>query len=46
MRVRARIDKSFDTVEIQVCSSELTPQVKSLVEDISYFVNEGISGTD
>lgn len=46
MRVRARIDKSFDTVEIQVCSSELTPQVKSLVEDISAFVNEGISGTD
>ena len=46
MRVRARIDKSFDTVEIQVCSNELTPQVKQLVEDISAFVNEGISGTD
>ena len=46
MRVRVRIDKSFDTVEIQVCSNELTPQVKQLVEDISGFVNEGISGTD
>ena len=46
MRVRARIDKSFDTMEIQVCSNELTPQVKQLVEDISAFVNEGISGTD
>ena len=46
MRVRARIDKSFDTVEIQVCSNELTPQVKQLVEDISAFVNEGISGTN
>ena len=46
MRVRARIDKSLDTVEIQVCSNELTPQVKALVEDISAFVNEGISGTD
>lgn len=46
MRVRARIDKSFDTLEIQVCSNELTPQVKALVEDISDFVNEGISGTD
>ena len=46
MRVRARIDKSLDMVEIQVCSNELTPQVKALVEDISAFVNEGISGTD
>ena len=46
MRVRARIDKSFDTLEIQICSNELTPQVKALVEDISAFVNEGISGTD
>ena len=46
MRVRARIDKSFDTLEIQICSNELTPQVKQLVEDISAFVNEGISGTD
>lgn len=46
MQVRARIDKSFDAVEIQVCSNELTPQVKQLVEDISAFVNEGISGTD
>lgn len=46
MRVRARIDKSFDTVEIQVCSNELTSQVKALVEEISAFVNEGISGTD
>ena len=46
MRVRARIDKSFDTVEIQICSNELTPQVKQLVEDISAFVNESISGTD
>jgi DNA-binding LytR/AlgR family response regulator len=46
MRVRARIDKSFDTVEIQVCGHELTPQIKQLVEDISAFVNEGISGTD
>ena len=46
MRVRARIDKSFDTLEIQICSNELTPQVKQLVEEISAFVNEGISGTD
>ena len=46
MRVRARIDKKLDTVEILVCSNELTPQVKALVEDISAFVNEGISGTD
>ena len=46
MRVRARIDKCFDTMEIQVCSNELTPQVKALVEDISAFVNDGISGTD
>lgn len=46
MRVRAKIDKSFETVEIQVCSNELTAQVKQLVEDISAFVNEDISGTD
>ncbi len=46
MRVRARIDKSYETLEIQVCSKELTSQVKQLVEDISAFVNEGISGTD
>ena len=46
MRVRARIDKSFDTMEIQVCYSEMTPQVKALVEDISAFVNEGMPGTD
>ena len=46
MRVRARIDKSFETLEIQVCSNEMTSQIKALVEDISAFVNEGISGTD
>jgi len=46
MRVRAKIDKSFETLEIQICNSELTPQVKRLVEDISAFVNEGITGTD
>lgn len=46
MRVRARIEKNFDTVEIQVCSNELTLQVKQLVEDISSFVNEGIPATD
>lgn len=46
MKVRARIDKSFDAVEIQVCNHELNPQVKQLVEDISAFVNEGITGTD
>ena len=46
MRVRARIDKSFEKMEIQVCSNELTLQVKQLVDDISAFVNEGISGTD
>ena len=46
MRVRARIDNSFEKMEIQVCSNELTLQVKQMVEDISAFVNEGISGTD
>ena len=46
MRVRARIDNSFKSLEIQVCSNELTTQVKQLVEDISAFVNDGISGTD
>lgn len=46
MKVRARIDKSFDAVEIQVCNHELNPQVKQLVEDISAFVNEGITGTN
>lgn len=46
MRVRARIDKSFETPEIQVCNKELTPQVQQLVEDISAFVNEGTAVTD
>lgn len=46
MRVRARIEKGFDTPEIQVCNKELTPQVQQLVEDISAFVNEGIACTD
>lgn len=46
MKVRARIDKSFETLEIQVCNKELNQQVKQLVEDISAFVNEGIAGTD
>lgn len=46
MRVRARIDKNFEEPEIQICYSELNPQVKQLVEDISAFVNEGIAGTD
>lgn len=46
MKVRARIDKSFETPEIQVCNYELNQQVKQLVEDISAFVNEGITGTD
>ncbi len=46
MRVRARIEKSFEALEIQICNNELTPQVKALVEEISAFVNEGISGTD
>lgn len=46
MKVRARIDKTYEALEIQVCNKELTPQVKQLVEDISAFVNEGITGTD
>jgi len=46
MRVRARIDKGFETPEIQVCYKELTTQIKQLVEDISSYVNEGIAGTD
>lgn len=46
MWVRAKIEKSFETIEIQICNNELTPQVKQLVDDISAFVNEGISGTD
>ena len=33
MRVRARIDKSYETPEIQVCNNELTQQVKQLVDD-------------
>ena len=46
MRVRAKIDKSFKTPEIQICNKELTPQVRQLVEDVYAFVNEGIAGTD
>lgn len=46
MKVRARIDNSFEIPEIQVCNKELTPQVQQLVEDISAFVNEGIAVTD
>ena len=46
MKVRARIDKIYGAPEIQVCSNELTQQVKQLVEDISAYVNEGIIGTD
>ena len=46
MKVRAWIDKSFETTEIQVCNYELNQQVKQLVDDISAFVNEGIAGTD
>ena len=46
MKVRAWIDKGFETPEIQVCNYELNQQVKQLVEDISAFVNEGIAGTD
>lgn len=46
MRVRARIDKSYEALEIQVCNGEMNQQVKQLVEDISAFVNEGINGTD
>ena len=46
MKVRVRIDKSFEMPEIQVCNKELTPQVQQLVEDISAFVNEGIAVTD
>ena len=46
MRVRVRIDKSFEEPEIQICNDEMTSQVKQLAEDISVFVNEGITGTD
>jgi len=46
MKVRARIDKSFEIPEIQGCNKELTIQVQQLVEDISAFVNEGIAVTD
>lgn len=46
MRVKAWIDKNFETPEIQVCNYELNQQVKQLVEDISAFVNVGIAGTD
>ena len=46
MRVRLRIDKSFEESEILICNNELTPQIKQLVEDISSFVNKDITGTD
>ncbi len=46
MRVRARIDKVYETLEVQVCNKELNRQVKQLVEDISAFVNEGIAAVD
>ncbi len=46
MRVRAKIDKVYETLEIQICNHELNQQVKQLVEDISAFVNEGIAATD
>ena len=46
MRVRARIDKGYEAMEIQVCNGEMNQQVKQLVEDISAFVNEGLTGTD
>lgn len=46
MKVRARIEKVYETLEIQVCNKELNQQVKQLVEDISAFVNAGIAGTD
>ena len=46
MQVRARIDKKYDAVEIQVCNNELNDRVKRLVEDISAFVNEDIVVTD
>lgn len=46
MQVRVQIDNKYDAIEIQICSKELTPQVKQLVEDVSVFVNEGITGTD
>ena len=46
MQVKARIDKKYESLEIQICHNELTPQVKQLVEDVSAFVNEGITGTD
>ncbi len=46
MRVRARIDKVYETLEVQVCNKELNQQVKQLVEDISAFVNEGIAAVD
>lgn len=46
MKVKARIDDRYEVPEIHVCHRELTPQVKRLVEEISAFVNEGITGTD
>ncbi len=46
MRVRAKIDKVYETLEIQICNNELNQQVKQLVEDIFTFVNEGIAATD
>jgi len=46
MRVRLRIDKNFEEPEIQICNDVLTSRIKQLAEDISAFVNEGITGTD
>lgn len=46
MLVKAQIDKKYNTMEIQICHNEMNSQVKQLVDDISVFVNEGITGTD
>lgn len=46
MHVKAQIENRYTQTEIHVCSDALSQSVKRLVEDISQYVNDSMTGTD
>lgn len=46
MQVKAQIENRYTQTEIHVCSDALNQSVKRLVEDISQYVNDSMTGTD
>lgn len=46
MKIKACIDKMFETMEIHVCNHEMNQKVADLVKELNQWMNDSMVGTD